>query len=113
MIRNDELKSTGSVTGAVVALTVDVVCTCAASGLEGTDVGVFDGTFDGGIDVIWEEEDDGEEEGKDDGDMEADIDGIDDTPVGELDGVAVVGGNVSAPYPLNKKPVNNKPFTYC
>ena len=41
------------------------------------------------------------------------MDGIDDTSVGGLDGIAVVGGNVSAPYPLKKKPVNNNPFTYC
>ena len=61
----------------------------------------MDGKFDGDI------------EGKEDGKLEGEMDGINDTPVGGLDGAAVVGGNVSAPYPLNRKPVNNKPFTYC
>ena len=123
--KNDDLESASSVIGAVVTLTLVVVWTSAAwslvvfsasitdirmlNGLEGADVGVFDVKIDG----ICEGEDGGRVDGKFDGDIEGEMDGIDDTPVGELDGVAVVGGNVSAPYPLNKKPVNIKPFTYC
>ena len=92
------------------------------SHLEAADVGLYEGiavrggilvVFDGTFDCIWGGEYDGKVDEKFDGGIEGEIDGINDTPVGGLDGVVVVEGNVSASYPLNKKPVNNKPFTYC
>ena len=81
-------------------------------------MGGFDGTFDGLLegddDGNLDGEFDGTKEGKDDGKVDGEMDGSADTAVGDLDGdvVEVVGGSVSAAYPLKKNPVNNKPFTY-